>query len=44
VLVNRKVNAERMRLQNALMTRDLGAIEMEDADVVTRKPPKTAGK
>ena len=44
VLVNRKVNAERMRLQNALMTRDLGAIEMEDADVVTRKPPKTPGK
>ena len=27
VLVNRKVNAERMRLQNALMQRDLGAIE-----------------
>ena len=44
VLVNRKVNAERMRLHNALMTRDLGAIEMEDADVVTSKPPKTAGK
>ena len=44
VLVNRKVNAERMRLQNALMTRDLGAIDMESADVVTSKPPKTAGK
>ena len=44
VLVNRKVNAERMRLQNALMTRDLGAIEMEDADVVTNKPQKTPGK
>ena len=44
VLVNRKVNAERMRLQNALMIRDLGAIDMEDADVVTSKPPKTAGK
>ena len=44
VLVNREVNAERMRLQNALMARDLGAIEMEDADVVTRKPPKTPGK
>jgi hypothetical protein len=44
VLVNRKVNAERMRLQNALMARDLGAIELEDADVVTSKPPKTAGK
>jgi hypothetical protein len=44
VLANRKVNAERMRLQNALMTRDLGAIDMESADVVTRKPPKTTGK
>ena len=44
VLVNRKVNAERMRLQNALMTRDLGAIEMEDADVAAIKPPKTASK
>jgi hypothetical protein len=44
VLVNRRVNAERMRLQNALMTRDLGAIDMEDADVITGKPPKTAGK
>ena len=29
VVVNRKVNAERMRLQNALMQRDLGAIENE---------------
>ena len=44
VLVNRKVNAERMRLQNALMTRDLGAIDMESADVVPSKPPKTASK
>jgi hypothetical protein len=44
VLVNRKLNAERMRLQNALMTRDLGAIDMESADVVTSKPPKTPGK
>ena len=44
VLVNRKENAERMRLQNALMTRDLGAIDMESADVVTSKPPKTPGK
>ena len=44
VLVNRKVNAERMRLQNALMTRDLGAIDMESADVVAIKLPKTAGK
>ena len=44
VLVNRKVNAERMRLQNALMTRDLGAIDMESADVAAIKPPKTSGK
>ena len=44
VLVNRKVNAERMRLQNALMTRDLGAIDMKSADVVPSKPPKTPGK
>jgi hypothetical protein len=29
VVVNRKVNAERIRLQNALMQRDLGAIENE---------------
>jgi hypothetical protein len=29
VVVNRRVNAERMRLQNALMQRDLGAIENE---------------
>lgn len=32
VLVNRKVNAERMRLQNALMQRDLGALESEPPD------------
>jgi hypothetical protein len=44
VLVNRKVNAERMRLQNALMARDLGAIDMESADVAAIKPPKTPGK
>ena len=44
VLVNRKVNAERMRLQNALMNRDLGAIDMESADVAAIKPPKTPGK
>lgn len=29
VLVNRKVNAERMRLQNSLLKRDLGAIDNE---------------
>ena len=44
VLVKRKVNAERMRLQNALMARDLGAIDMKSADVVNSKPPKTPGK
>lgn len=36
VVVNRKVNAERMRLQNALMLRDLGAIENEPT---TTEPP-----
>lgn len=36
VVVNRKVNAERMRLQNALMQRDLGAIENEPT---TTEPP-----
>lgn len=40
VLVNRKVNAERMRLQNALMQRDLGAIENHP----TITEPKNAGK
>ena len=33
VVVNRKVNAERMRLQNALMQRDLGAIEIESTRI-----------
>jgi hypothetical protein len=36
VVVNRKANAERMRLQNALMQRDLGAIENEPS---TTEPP-----
>ena len=36
VVVNRRVNAERMRLQNALMQRDLGAIENEPS---TTEPP-----
>ena len=40
VVVNRKVNAERMRLQNALMQRDLGAIENEP----TRLDPKNGNK
>lgn len=40
VVVNRKVNAERMRLQNALMQRDLGAIENEP----TRTEPTNGNK
>jgi hypothetical protein len=40
VIVNRKVNAERMRLQNALMQRDLGAIENEP----TRTEPTNGNK
>jgi hypothetical protein len=40
VVVNRKVNAERMRLQNALMNRDLGAIENQS----TLVEPKSANK
>ena len=43
VLVNRNVNAERMRLQNALMQRDLGAIENEAVNEQPNKSPKTAG-
>jgi hypothetical protein len=42
VLVNRKVNAERMRLQNALMQRDLGAIENKVTDESHNKSTKTA--
>lgn len=38
-LVNRKVNMERMQLQNALMQRDLGAIANEaDNDKVNKSP------
>lgn len=40
VLVNRKVNAERMRLQNALMQRDLSAIENELVNEHPNKSPK----
>lgn len=40
VVVNRKVNAERMRLQNALMQRDLGAIENKP----TRTEPTNGNK
>ncbi len=49
VVVNRKVNAERMRLQNALMQRDLGAIETqptlaEPKNVNKGKRPKASGQ
>ncbi len=49
VVVNRKVNAERMRLQNALMQRDLGAVEnqptlTESNDVNKDKRAKALGK
>jgi hypothetical protein len=49
VVVNRKVNAERMRLQNALMQRDLGAIENqptldEPKNVNKDKRPKASGQ
>ncbi len=49
VVGNRKVNAERMRLQNALMQRDLGAIEnqpklVEPKNVSKGKRPKASGQ
>lgn len=44
VLVNRKVNAERMRLQNALMQRDLGAIENEVVNEQPNKSSKATGQ
>ena len=44
VLVNRKVYAERMRLQNALMQRDLSAIENEALNEQASKPSKAAGQ
>lgn len=44
VLVNRKVNMERMQLQNALMQRDLGAIANEADNDKASKPPKTTGQ
>ena len=48
VVVNRKVNAERMRLQNALMHRDLGAIENQSTHTEPKngnndKRSKTSG-
>jgi hypothetical protein len=44
VLVNRKVNAERMRLQNALMQRDLSAIENEAFNEQPNKSPKATSQ
>ena len=49
VLVNRKVNAERIRLQNALMHRDLSAIEnkptrIERTNGNKDKHPKASGE
>ena len=44
VLVNRKVNAERMRLQNALMQRDLSAIENAVVHDHAAKPQKASSK
>jgi hypothetical protein len=44
VLVNRKVNMERMQLQNALMQRDLSAIANEAENDKASKPPKTTGQ
>ena len=44
VLVNRKVNAERMRLQNALMQRDLSAIENEAVNEQPNKSPKATSQ
>lgn len=43
VLINRKINIERMQLQNALMQRDLGAIANEADNAKVSKPPKTTG-
>ncbi len=49
VVVNRKVNAERIRLQNALMQRDLGAIEnvpptTEPPNGLKDKRPQASGE
>jgi hypothetical protein len=48
VVDNRKLNAERMRLQNALMQRDLGAIENQPTHTESKngnkdKRSKTSG-
>jgi hypothetical protein len=44
VLVNRKINIERMQLQNALMQRDLGAIENAVVHDPANKPQKAPSK
>ena len=44
VLVNRKINIERMQLQNALMQRDLGAIENAAVHDQANKPKKAPSK
>ena len=44
VLVNRKINTERMRLQNALMQRDLSAIENEAVNEQPSKSSKATGQ
>jgi hypothetical protein len=44
VLVNRKINIDRMRLQNALMQRDLGAIENAVVHDQANKPQKAPSK
>lgn len=44
VLLNRKINIERMQLQNALMQRDLGAIENAAVHDQADKPPKATSK
>ena len=44
VLVNRNINADRMRLQNALLQRDLGAIEIDSVNETDSKPQKATGQ
>jgi hypothetical protein len=44
VLVNRKINSQRMLLQNELMSRDLAAIDVESTNASSSKPSKATGK
>jgi len=44
VLVNRKINIERMQLQNALIKRDLGAIENEASNDKASQPKKASSQ